>query len=211
MPLLEIRTEDKAKYGLWEINEPEEYFFSRLSFDDEEWDYLQKMKGGRRLEWLSSRWLLYLVLGESRRGPILKDDCGKPFISSQKGFISISHSHRKSAAVYAEVPVGIDVQKKVEKIYRIASKFLSDEEFAQIPLHHQIEYMHIYWGIKESIYKAYGRRKLDFKMDIQVLPFSMETGQATGVLKKENIRWIFDVRFQFIADFILVFVIRSDE
>jgi 4'-phosphopantetheinyl transferase len=209
MPLLEIRIEDNVRYGLWEITETQDFFFDRLQFDNEEWEYLDRVKGARKLEWLSSRWLLYLVLGESRRDPILKDDCGKPYISSQKGYISISHSHGKSAAAHSDLPVGIDIQKKVEKIYRISSKFLSEKELAQIPPERQIEHFHIFWGAKESIYKAYGRRKLDFKRDIEILPFRLEDGYAKGLLKRENVPWIFEIKFHFVSNFIVVYGMRS--
>ena len=35
----------------------------------------------------------------------------------------------------------------------------------------RMEHLSVYWGAKEALYKAYGRKKLEFKQHILVEPF----------------------------------------
>ena len=82
------------------------------------------------------------------------------------------------ATLVHNTPCGIDIQKEVEKITRIAPKFCNGQELDFLPSSGRLSYYHIIWGAKESIYKAYGRKKLDFKKNIIIEPFEFD-GQST--------------------------------
>ena len=52
---------------------------------------------------------------------------GKPHLKDGQE-ISITHSHNFSAIIISNTPVGIDIEKKRDKIIRIASKFVGIEK-----------------------------------------------------------------------------------
>lgn len=60
------------------------------------------------------------------------------------------------------------------KIESIAPRFLSDSEFNQMvsPIENhfnKIQELTLLWNIKEAVYKAYGKKNIIFKNQIQIL------------------------------------------
>lgn len=192
MPLSLSKTVfDGAKIGVWNIEESEDFFRKELSLSSEELELLAAMKGRRRTEWLSSRHLVHILSKREKRAAILKDEYGKPYIQDSDYYISFSHSHGKSAVIASSKTVGIDIQYLVPKITRIAHKFISDEEWQfldPLDLDQQIVDMHVMWGAKESLYKAYGIRSLDFKNHIEIGSFEWNDNHAElkGSVQKEQ-------------------------
>lgn len=193
-------------YALWDIIEPESYFLERLELSIVEKANLEPIKGHRRLEWLAARYLLHLLSERELRGEVLKDEFGKPFLSNSEWAISLSHSNNLAAVVASPKAVGIDIQKIVLKIERIAHKYLSEEELAGIRYRHRLEYLHLYWGAKEAMYKAYGRKSIEFKRDIQIVPFIFNPngGQMVGTLKKGKLVMNFKLKYELRGTFVLV-------
>jgi phosphopantetheinyl transferase (holo-ACP synthase) len=105
------------------------------------------------------------------RGACLKDKFGKPYLDGSDHFISMSHTLDFTAVIASLIPVGIDIQYMVEKIQRISNKFVREDEFLFIPEVDRNLYYHAIWGAKESMYKAYGKKELDFKNHMAVSPF----------------------------------------
>ncbi|NJL76372.1 MAG: 4'-phosphopantetheinyl transferase superfamily protein [Saprospiraceae bacterium] len=149
--------------GIWAIEESEDYFREQLVWSDQEIEQLQRMPHPtRRIEWLASRYLLHHLSGRTIRGACLKDAYGKPYLENSPFHISISHSNKLAAVMAAPHLVGVDVQLVVPKIERIASKFLGQAEMDSIQSAHKIEHLHVYWGAKEALFKAYGKKELNF-------------------------------------------------
>ena len=61
----------------------------------------------------------------------------------------------------------------------------------------RLEHLHVYWCAKEALYKAYGRRQLDFCQHIYVRPFTYrpEGGQIRGAIRKGIIREEYLLRY----------------
>ncbi|MBK8668950.1 MAG: 4'-phosphopantetheinyl transferase superfamily protein [Saprospiraceae bacterium] len=106
------------------------------------------------------------------RGACLKDQYGKPYLKDSDYHISISHSSEYTAVIAAPVSVGVDIQVIVPKINRIAPRFVRDDEFINIPEDEHTHYFHAIWGAKESMYKSYGKKELDFKTHMKVSAFT---------------------------------------
>ena len=89
-------------------------------------------------------------------------------------------------------------------------KFLRDEEKNSLKESNYLEHLHVYWGAKEALYKAYGRKQLDFKEHISIEPFefNLRNGKCFGTVHKENYFADFELRYEQIADYILVYAIR---
>ena len=213
MPLfLHKSLPEKGELGLWKIEESESYFLDKLDLSTEEMEYINQIKGRGRLEWLASRWLLHTMSGRTHRGVCLKDEYGKPYLQDSAFQISISHSWGGVAAIMAApYAIGVDIQKFVTKIHRIAHKFMRAEEAASLEETTRLEHLHIYWGAKEALYKAYGRKKLDFKEHIHITPFAfdLENGKCSGYAQKEDYLKYFDIFYEKIEDYYLVYAIEK--
>ncbi len=210
MPIIRHTLPDKDSHlGLWLIEEPESFFLNRMDLHKEEQDELSDIKGARRLEWLSSRFLLHLMSKRSIRGALLKDRWGKPYLSHSDFAISLSHSHNISAVIASRKTVGIDIQFKVPKITRIFKKFMSNDEIATMDDNHKEDHMHVVWGAKESLYKAYGRREIDFKRHLSVSPFTLgRQFEFSGRVQKEDYNKEFKLNAENINDYFLVYAIE---
>ena len=188
----------EAELGIWQINEPEHWFMEALLLYPPELRQLSELKGRRRLEWLAARQLVHQMSGRTKRAAFVKDEHGKPRLEGSDWHISISHSHGLAAAIAAPVLCGVDIQFIVPKITRLAHKFLCPSEAASLRPEYELDQLHFYWGAKEALYKAHGRRKLDFIEHIKVAPFQYESakGQTTGKIVKDGEELNFEVFYE---------------
>ncbi|MEL6275133.1 MAG: 4'-phosphopantetheinyl transferase superfamily protein, partial [Bacteroidota bacterium] len=178
-----------GKFGLWQITEEEDVLRTGLALHQEEQAQLENIKGeGRRKEFLAARQLLHRMSGRSDRGPLLKDEFGKPHMYASPWHVSISHTTGLSAAVAHPRPCGIDVQIFVPKISRIAPRFMSDAEASHLTDENRLLFQHLVWSAKEVMYKAYGRREIDFRehLHVELGGLALDKGRTWGTLKKDD-------------------------
>jgi len=193
--------------GLWKIEESELWFMEQLMLSATEDAFIASIKGHRRLEWLAGRWAMHVLSGRAERGACLKDEFGKPYLENSDYDISISHSREYIAVMAGPKNVGVDIQKMVEKITRLAPKFLREVEMKNLNPDTAYEEMHVYWGAKECLYKAYGKKKLDFRAHIAIEPFVFDPkgGKLKGWVKKEKFYQEYWLKYLLVNDFILVY------
>ena len=198
--------------GIWQIVENEAFFLERVHLYAKEEEQLKAIKGFRRLEWLSCRHLIHELSERDIRGAILKDPFGKPFLEESLWDISMSHSHGKAAVIAAPCIVGVDIQKIVPRISHLASKFVHESEMSIISQNNfNIESMHVVWGAKESLFKAYGKGNIDFKKDLRIEHFDFQP--AGGEFKCEVLNKHFTHQFngyyEQLDDFIFVYIMED--
>jgi len=214
MPLiLKKHLAPEGVVGVWHIEEDIEYFKERVELTDGEMKEWEPLKGKRKIEWLASRYLLHLLSERTTRGQLLKDEFGKPYLEDSEYAISLSHSHEKVAVIAAPKSVGIDIQVHVDKIERIGHKFVNsaEAEFIQNPKHY-LQYLHIIWGAKECLFKSYGKKELKFKEHMNVSPFKfsgINPVQFTATLKKEDFKSDYNLHFEFIKNYYLVYAMEN--
>ena len=134
------------------------------------------------------------------------DEDGKPHLKDDKN-ISITHSYNFAAIIVSDLPVGIDMEIRREKVVKIADKFI-DREFSYLDPAHLTDYVRkliIIWGVKEALYKMLSQPGLSFKQNINVHSFTPEEGSGTASVSFENIDETFKFDFQEIEDFTLVY------
>ncbi|NNE26323.1 MAG: 4'-phosphopantetheinyl transferase superfamily protein [Saprospiraceae bacterium] len=190
MPLIFHKDiQHNTSIGVWHIEEAPQFFIQALQLDEKEEAYLETMKSHRRKEWLTSRYLADKLCGGNCRIKIIKDTLGKPSLEDKTHHISISHSRDRVAVIRSDVPVGIDIQHEEQKIVRIHQKFIHTDEIARIDASALIPSYHIFWGAKESMYKAYGKRELDFRQHMHLYPFKYYQSnlELSGWVRKEDI------------------------
>ncbi len=203
----------EGELGLWKISEDESYFLNRLSLFDDEKKYLNRLNNKRRLEHLASRYLLHLMSGREIRGACLKDEYGKPYLENSDYHISFSHSNQMVAVIGSPSIVGIDIQKYVDKITRIQHKFLSNHELEYVKDSDAKEKLHILWGAKESLYKAYGRKKVEFKEHLAIDNFKWDgfTSQFQGKINIDQHSSIHNLYAMEIDNYMLVYSIQKEQ
>lgn len=208
MPLVHQRAVTKnTRLGIWEIKEDETFFQQRMSLSREDKMKIAEMHEGRRLEWLTGRYLVKKLVG---RNCVCKtQQTGKPYLENSDLQISISHSKGLVTAVVAPKSVGIDIQQITPKVGRVAKKFMRSVEAASLKPESYLEHLHVYWGAKEALYKAYGNRGLDFRKHIHVNPFSYQTkGNCKGCVTKNEYYSDFDLHYERYHNHILVFALE---
>ena len=208
MPLLfEKNIEDHSKLAVWHTTEPISYFVHALNLKSEEQSALEEMKPRRQKEWLSSRYLVHLLTKHPERIPVDKDFCGKPNLKGRHEHISISHSRDHVAVAYSDRCVGIDIQHEEDKICRIKNKFISKSEMLNLDTNHSMASYHIFWGAKECMYKAYGKKELDFRKHMHLYPFRYYQAnlELRGWVRKGEIDQAYEIITEKLGEYYLVF------
>lgn len=208
MPLYsKIDSDDKIEIALWKVAENASYFHSKLMIHESEKNIIKELSSKKLLEWLSSRYLLHLMSGRVDRGQFSKDIHGKPHLMDSNYHVSVSHCTDMVAVAASELLIGVDIQHYVAKIHRIQHKFVNHGELSMIPESKMLEGLHVIWGAKESLYKAYGKRSLDFKKNILIsgLDLSKNSGTFYGKVIKDNYNKQFEIHFKLFKKFTLVY------
>ena len=196
-----------GEWGLWRIDEPEDWLRANLQLHPAELAGLDQIRGtGRRREFLAARHLLHHMSGRSDRGELVKDAAGKPHLADSTFYVSISHTVDYSAAIAHPDPCGVDVQRIVPRITRLAHKFVGEGEKVQLSPRHELTQLHLIWSAKEAMYKAFGRRQLDFRdhLFVDLGTYSATTTTGTAYLKKGAVEMLFDLTWRVYDDFVLV-------
>ena len=120
---------------------------------------LQKAESAQR-ELLASRTALQSTL-EERDAHRIELNGKQP--THPKAHISMSHCQGKGLAVSSShVQVGCDIEVERPQLQRIAKKFIGPaeaERFSHLPSQQKLQFL---WGIKESLFKLYGKGQLAF-------------------------------------------------
>lgn len=191
-------------WGIWEIKEEEDWFFNQWQLSPEENHHFNKLKGRKRLEYVSARHLVHLLTGLDHRNPIHTGLTGKPiFLWDPTLHLSISHSHHYAAAILSKTSkVGIDIQLIVPQMRKVAKRVFSSTELSFASSENELEMLHILWGIKEAVYKAFGLGGIDFKNQISVHLFIYQypKGSFKADLIKENQTITYSGIYQFLPE-----------
>lgn len=129
---------------------------------------------------------------------IIKTNLGKPLAKNSNLHLSLSHSkYWGAAAVSKQHLLGIDIETLEERIERIAHKFLQPQELENIT-HNRIETLTLYWSAKESLYKLYSKKQLDFANQLLIKPFEINAeGELIASIKIDTITEIKNIKLKY--------------
>ncbi len=186
MPLYKtITVSPTTKVLIWKIEESFEALSEDIELSKRSTDRVNGMKSElHRRGYLSIR---HLLASEGYCDKDLwYDENGKPHLNDGK-HISITHSFIFSAIIISDIEVGIDIEKKREKILKIAQKFTTFEDYQKL-VHKDviIRKLTIVWCAKESLYKSFARRGLTFLNHIYVEDFSLYYNTTTAKVKFQD-------------------------
>jgi 4'-phosphopantetheinyl transferase len=210
MPLYKtITVNPTTKVLIWKIEES----FESLSEDIELTERSRTRVNGMKSE-LHRRGFLsirHLLASEGYCDKDLwYDDNGKPHLKDGK-HISITHSFNFSAIIISDFEVGIDIEKKREKILKIAEKFTTFEDYQKLA--HKdviIRKLTIVWCAKESLYKSFARKGLTFLNHIYVEDFSLYYNETTAKVDFQDKIETYHVWFHEFEGFVCAYALLNE-
>ena len=107
---------------------------------------------------------------------LIKDEFGKPFLFPQN--VEINYSHTSKRLLWGENPskrIGVDIETLRPQLSKIKHKFCREDELAFVPTENELPYLLAIWSAKESMYKAYGKKEVDFRDHMQISKFNLES------------------------------------
>lgn len=158
---------------IWHRIEPDSYFLSEMDIREGKWEEVEQWNKARKAEWICGRYLIQKFLGCTSR-ELQLDDKGKPHLNDHSQQLSLSHSGSWVGLSHSKLEIGLDIQVYRPGIAKLAHKYIRPDEIELanqfLPL---VDTYHYIWCCKEAIYKADGRRELDFKKNISVSDVSL--------------------------------------
>jgi phosphopantetheinyl transferase len=192
---------ENTRLGVWKIEETEEFFKRDVP------QHRNVTHPHKRLQHLAGRYLLQFLFPDFPHHLIEIADTRQPFLPDAQYHFSISHCGDYAAAIVSKNKrVGIDIEIPVDKILRIADKFLNDGEKkifnnqystinTQLPTPDS-RLLTLLWSSKESVFKWYGNGGVDFKKHIHLQSFSISNnyGRLNAMFIKNNQELVIDYR-----------------
>lgn len=208
MPLFKIINHSyKTTIYIWKISETIDELSSEIILNEKSQIRLNSMKSEMHQRGFLSVRKLLQIAGYSDFN-LFYDDSGKPNLSDGK-FISISHSHEMSAIIISDEPVGIDLEIQKEKVLKIVSKFMNISHLDNLSHENQIKKATVVWGIKETIFKIENQKGISFPDHIFEDDFKISDKKTSAQLRLNNKVESFDIYFEEIEDYILVWGFRK--
>lgn len=210
MPLIKnLELFNNTRLLVWEVTEPLEELLDQITLSENSRKRFGSMKSEMHQRAFISVRRSLGVAGYSD-ADLYYDAFGKPNLRDGK-HISISHSHQYSAVIISDEVVGVDLEWAREKIIRIATKFAVSElpNLQNCNDPDLIRKLTVIWGIKESIFKIRNEPGISFKDHIAVAPFELASQTAKAELHFCGISAEFDVFFDVIDEFVLVYAFET--
>jgi 4'-phosphopantetheinyl transferase len=194
-----------VKVGLWNINENLEELLQMYNPEMEEETSIRNLMPTRQLHHLSSRILAKTFYPDSK---ILKTETGKPYLHNNNAFISWSHSGKYAAFICNEhESTGIDIELISPKVLRIEDKFCNKIDKTNIHKTRHMESLLLIWSAKESMYKWYGEKEVDFKLHMTVEAFDLrEEGRFIARFHKPEKNAEFLMEYKIMNDHLAVWI-----
>ncbi len=167
----------------------------------------EKLSAKRDIELKGRNYLIkYLLHNDCQTA---YDDKGKPYLVGDNRHISISHSHDFLAVIVNELEsTGIDIELKRDKVLKIKHKFLTNEELLEA--NDDVEKLLIYWAAKETLYKIYGLKEVDFIQHLFVKPFTKHNlGTIIGQINLPSFNQSFELHYEILDDYVLVYALNK--
>ena len=113
----------------------------------------------RKKERIISRFLLETLVG--KKVEVKYADSGKPFCDGMH--FSISHTKNFVAVIVSNKPVGVDIEYKSDRIFRITEKFMHPDELKTLSeCSEKQKFALICWCAKETVFKIIEENGVDF-------------------------------------------------
>lgn len=204
MPLIEhTNLNQNTILAIWKITESHEQLLAMLSGAVED----KGINLHSNIHWIASRLLLQQVFS-GQHIELHKDEHNKPslFMNHQPYSISITHSYEYAAIMVSNTQVvAVDLERIDDRVLRVARKFIRPDEVIQDA--DQVIYYTLIWSAKETLYKYYSKKELDFLKHLHILPFTLNQSLFTieGKINKEAFELVLPIHIRFIQNYVLTY------
>lgn len=213
MPIVKIeQINEDTKILIWYIQEDQSFFESHLRHLYELPFPWETMNHKRRREFLATRYLIQLGLPPGVQvNELTKDQNGCPRISNPEIYLGISHTKEYVGCVISNRPTGCDIEHYQPRIIRLSHRFMTEEDLRWAEDHNQLMKTHLMWGIKESAYKTWGKKRIDWNRHIHIDPidWNAKKGKFKGSIGNESGRISFLGEYEYFPDFLFVWTIQQ--
>jgi len=207
MPLLQKHV--SPLWGIWKIEESWEELLCQFERPEKYHPFLnQRRSEGRKSEWLAVRLLLKELLGAETT--VSYRDNGAPYLPESAFHISISHTKGFAAVLLSpDRPVGIDIEYCSERVRRIKSRFLNENELNLLGKNPATNDLLVCWSAKETAFKMTAQKTADWLHDIQLVDFkSFRNGDGGILTVRESLTpqsSVFQINYLIMPDFVLTY------
>ena len=120
-----------------------------------------------------------------------RDVYGKPWPTNKTGFISLSHSANWVAfCFHPNQPIGIDVETTRLQLAKVAPRILHQSELSILEKSHDKQRtLQLFWGGKEALYKAYGKKNLEFSSQLVLSGIEDDSHSFKGEIILPDAKW----------------------
>ena len=208
MPVIKTLTNrSNTRVFVWSVTESEAWLRSGITLSPNSRDRLLTMSSEmHRRGFLSIRHLL--IAAGYTDNDLYYDELGKPHLIGEK-YISITHSFELTAIIISDDSTGIDIEKRRDKIERIAKKFVNYEHNFVAAQSNKVSALTVIWGAKESMYKCFGQKGLGFYDHCKVESFDLKAGTTISRIDYNQIQISFDTYFEEILEYTLVYILPT--
>jgi 4'-phosphopantetheinyl transferase len=198
--------------SIWKINESCEdliRMFEPFPADLEKFNSINHP--AKRIECVASRMALKEALKKDKipyQG-ISYDKNRKPYLRDSEHHISFSHSGEYACALlHKSKNVAIDLEMVRKKLTIVCPRILSSAELNDAG--HDICKLAVYWTSKEVVYKSHAERKLSFKEDIYIEPFTFTSeGECMAGLKLKGSLVRFKIKYRHFGNYIIAYTYEN--
>lgn len=168
MPLYKDLSDDVATILIWEFDKDEE-LDPEILLEPENQNKILNYHPNKIAEVLMVRKMLKSVLPNHK---ILYKEDGEPYLFPNDLQISVSHSFPLAGLAISKNKIGIDIEKRKDKIKNIRHKFILHENNF-INDDEEVDFLTAIWCVKEALYKIHHSKHWSLKKHYDVLPFNL--------------------------------------
>jgi hypothetical protein len=209
MPIVLTKNiEPNATLAIWHITENQDQLLQILGENYFEINHHLKITQANSRHYLASR-ILLTTLFPSSKIVLSKNIHNKPSLQiDQLPYkISITHSFDYAAILIAKQgELGIDLEKIDPRIARIKTKFMNENELLFAGEPDQIKMQTLIWSTKETLYKLYSNKEVDFKQNLHILPFNLSNfGSLETFIIKGGLNQKITVHYEEMNNYMLTY------
>jgi phosphopantetheinyl transferase len=142
---------------------------------------------------------------------LCKDEFGKPYLFPKNSEINYSHTQNKLFwGNHRHFRVGVDIETLRPQLSKIKLKFCREDELAFIPTLNDLPFLLAIWSCKESIYKAYGKKEVDFRDHMKISPFKLGSSGKINALLMMDHSVPLEVHYKWDGTFFMSWTILKD-
>jgi 4'-phosphopantetheinyl transferase EntD len=121
--------------------------------------------------------------------------------------ISITHSFDYAAILFSNADeLGLDLEKIDARIARVKNKFMNRNELLFAGADDQIKMQTLIWSTKETLYKLYSNKDVDFRQNLHVLPFTFNnSGKLETLIIKGGLNQKITVHYEEMNNYMLTY------